>query len=136
MKKVIALISIVTLLFSCKADLIGGFDSLSAKADLTKKLNKSEWKASSSSSHFSKIEFDDQIIILTTVDGNSQRVGFDVTNISSTSSEMPESIQLRLKSHFLINEIYLNKEYSTLQNYYLVDEENEEPTLCDYIRVK
>lgn len=136
MKKVVALISIVTLLFSCKADLIGGFDSLSVKADLTKKLNKSEWKASSSSSHFSKIEFDDQIIILTTVDGNSQRVGFDVTNISSTSSEMPASIQLRLKSHFLINEIYLNKEYSTLQNYYLVDEENEEPTLCDYIRVK
>jgi len=136
MKKLIILISAVFVFFSCKENEVSGFDSFSVKKDLTAALNQSEWTATSTDAYYSKIAFDDQIIVLTTNDGSQQRVAFAVTNVPAPMVELPAIFQLRLKSGLFLSEIYISRDYNELRSLSREKQENSKTFDYNYTRTK
>lgn len=136
MKNTIIVFSLLFLFISCKENVVNGFDSLSVKKDLTTKLNQSEWISSSQKAYYSKIFFDNQIIVLTRNDGVVERVNFNVTNVSVLTEVLPEVIQVRLRSGLPVDELYLKNDFSTLRSLVIIDNNDSFDKNVSYERIK
>lgn len=121
MKKLIILISFVSVLFSCKENVVDGFTSESVKKDIISNLNGSEWVANSSSAYYEKVVFYKDVIQVTH-GGTTRGVGYAVANISSPMAELPEFLVLRLKSGLAVDDLNLKNDYSSLSSVIRVDE--------------
>ncbi len=116
MRRVMLILVSALVFVSCKENSINGFSSVSVKNELSAALNQSEWVTDSKYGYYSKIFFDNQIIELTDVNGGVQRVGFDVTNVTSPILTLPDTIQIRLKSGRHVDELKITKEYNYLRS--------------------
>lgn len=135
MKKLIVLISFISLFISCKENVVDGFTSESVKKDIITALDGSEWVANSSSAYYEKIIFYKDVIHVRR-GGSTQELGYAVSNVSSTMTELPEELQLRLKSVFLLDDLFLTSDYKELRSVYRSDKENTLTGDSTYKRVK
>ena len=136
MKKLIVLFTLATVFISCKENIVAGYTSVSVKQDVVNTLDKSEWVANSSEAYYSKLVFDKEIIEGTIRNGAPERMGFHVSNITSPTMVLPDTIQLRLKSGLYLNEIYLSNNYTSLQSVVRKDAASTFTSESHYTRIK
>ena len=135
MKKLIVLISFVSLFVSCKQDIVDGFTSDSVKKDIISNLNGSEWIANSSNAYYQKIVFYKDVLQVTR-DGNMSAVGYHVSNVASPMPVLPEELLLRLKSPLFLDDLYLTNDYKALRSVYRSDQQSTLTGNSTYRRVK
>ncbi|MCI0921160.1 hypothetical protein [Sphingobacterium rhinopitheci] len=127
--------SLVLCLFSCKENVINGFNAKSVQEDLALALNGSEWVADSPNAYYEKITFYKEVLRVTHK-GVTTGVKYDVTNVSGLMESIPDQIQLRLKSGLPTDELYLKNDYSTLSSVIRSDVNTAIWSKYEYKRVK
>lgn len=135
MKNIVILLTLVMLFFSCKENVINGFDAKSVQKDLAIALNGSEWEAESPNSYYEKITFYNEVILVTR-NGVTSAVDYDVTNVTGPMETLPTSLQLRLKSGLPTNELYVNNDYTSLGSVIRLDKNVPYSQQSEFKRVK
>lgn len=135
MKNIVVLLTLVMLFFSCKENVINGFDAKSVQKDLAIALNGSEWEAESPNSYYEKITFYNEVILVTR-NGVTSAVDYDVTNVTGPMETLPKSLQLRLKSGLPTNELYVNNDYTSLGSVIRLDKNVPYSQQSEFKRVK
>lgn len=112
MKKIITLMSVVALLFSCGKSDEGGFDSISIKEKIDKDLAYSKWVPITEGLYDTLGFYEGHIDAIK--NGEIEHLAYHVTNVFGTQTALPEFYQLRLKSYFKHFEIDLKNNYEVM----------------------
>jgi|GEM_PF-4625077 len=135
MKNIVVLLVVCVSFFSCKEREIDGFDALSLKKMVSKDLDGSEWVANSANAYYDKIVFFKEVIIVSR-GGTEEHLGYHVANVSAPMPEVPDVLLLRLKSFLSLNDIFLAKDYKTLESQVIPGHGDETNYFSDYRRIK
>lgn len=131
MKDIVIILFVAFIFTSCKENVVNGFTADSVKKEIIENLNNSEWEATNlANAYYSEISFDNSIIAIKKAGGGSStRVNFQVTNVTSPTPVMPDTIQLRLATGKSVDELYVLKDYSKIIS--LTREKESDPEVIE-----
>lgn len=136
MKNIIVLLTMASLLFSCKENIVDGFDADSIKKKIETDLNGSEWTNNAEGAYYEKIEFMDGNLRLTRKGALiSETFGYVVSNVFGPQETLPKVFLLRPKTPLPTNELYLSSDYSLIQSVIKLDAKSDVVIRQNYLRV-